>query len=299
MSNAGSNPFAPIYDLNFTPPKTTEMEVRRQIMADLRQLATLINSNTLHYFNLPPIFGSIIVGNGSNFVILPPGLDGQVLTVNHNAPDGIDWEFISQNSNLFSDDLRRVLEEMLITLYSVLGNIEALKIIQVDVNGSTVGIQPELNFIAGNGIAISGRNSGNKIDVTISSGGNGGTVTTVGNVEAVAMSPGVVVAVDPGGMGVRFANASDDTRNAWGVVIDTIFPSRAGPVVVDGVLTLSDWTAAIGSVSLTPDQIYWMDTTNGKLSATGPSVAGQIVQIVGYALNSQTLKVSIEQRIML
>lgn len=63
--------------------------------------------------------------------------------------------------------------------------------------------------------------------------------------------------------------------------------------VEDHHLTLADWTAVTGSVSLVPGRRYFLDTPTGRLTASAPSGAGVFVIRVGVALNAQTLKIQI------
>ncbi len=67
-----------------------------------------------------------------------------------------------------------------------------------------------------------------------------------------------------------------------------------------GKLTLSDWTAIIGTTSLTPGAIYYLDdATIGSLTTAAPTSVGSFVTKVGEAISSDTMEIEIEQKIRL
>lgn len=99
---------------------------------------------------------------------------------------------------------------------------------------------------------------------------------------------------------VDLANATDDTKNAIGFVSQATIPAgSSGYIQTSEVLTIADWTAIIGSASLTPGSIYFLDTTDGKMTTTAPATSGNITQVLGRAVSANDFLINIKERILL
>lgn len=108
---------------------------------------------------------------------------------------------------------------------------------------------------------------------------------------------GPVAAETPG---VVPAKATDMSRPAVGVAVSSASSGGTVTVRTGGTLTLSDWTAAIGSSTLTPRQVYYVDpAADGRFTATVPVAVGQSLQIVGVGVTTDTLGIQIGQPILL
>lgn len=92
---------------------------------------------------------------------------------------------------------------------------------------------------------------------------------------------------------------------------DTQAKSRvAGIAVVDsatgftstyaagGRVTLDDWTAAVGAVTLTPSSVYFLADTGG-ITDTAPTAVGKMVTEIGQAVEADTLELNIKRPILL
>lgn len=86
----------------------------------------------------------------------------------------------------------------------------------------------------------------------------------------------------------RFYLASANDGDFAGIFKSATASGATAVVISEGKLTLSDWSAALGSVSLTPRQLYFLSTT-GTIS-TAHSIAGYAVKI-GRGFSSQTMLV--------
>ena len=67
----------------------------------------------------------------------------------------------------------------------------------------------------------------------------------------------------------------------------------------EGSIEISDWTAITGSATLTPNAIYYLSTTAGRLTTAPPTTVGQVVQPVGIAVSSVKLELEVEDAILL
>jgi hypothetical protein len=117
---------------------------------------------------------------------------------------------------------------------------------------------------------------------------SGGTITR-----------GQPCAMHVSGTGVVLAGAASAGRLATGLAAETVANAVAGLVRTEGILELSDWTAAVGSAALTPGSEYWLSTTDGLLTSTAPTGTGEKVQRVGRALNQTQLDLQIGESILL
>ncbi len=83
----------------------------------------------------------------------------------------------------------------------------------------------------------------------------------------------------------------------------SIVTTEAGFIVSDGILvaTTTQWdTVTGGSGGLTAGSVYYLDpTTAGRITATGPTVAGKYVVRIGRAVSTIKLEISISQPILL
>lgn len=126
------------------------------------------------------------------------------------------------------------------------------------------------------------------------------SVTPIGfeaeNKSGTALSAGCVVAKHNSGSGAIKADASTPL-SAVGLVTTDRADTEVGTVQTDGVITLTDWTAVIGSVYLASNATYYLSTTAGMLTTTPPSGNGQIVQVIGRAMSPTILDISIASTI--
>jgi hypothetical protein len=117
------------------------------------------------------------------------------------------------------------------------------------------------------------------------------------NRDTTTIFRGQVVAIHP--TGIWRANASDDTRNAVGLMSEDTAVGAQNNVVTDEVFTVSDWTNVIGEETLEPGAIYFLDVVSGKMTTTAPTIPGQVAQQVGRAISSIALDIECEEAILL
>lgn len=122
---------------------------------------------------------------------------------------------------------------------------------------------------------------------------------TAENKDVVTINPGMAVAAHPSGTGVILAVNTMPARACAGLSQSTTAPTFADVFRVDETLTLTDWTDATGSPTLSPLGIYFLDSTPGMITLTAPTALGSIVQIVGQALSPDTLKIELQPPILL
>lgn len=109
------------------------------------------------------------------------------------------------------------------------------------------------------------------------------------NKDVVTIKKGQPVAIHSSGSGVVLAAATSLDTLAIGLATADIPAASIGPILTDGPLLVSDWTAAVGSVSLTAKKQYYLSATTGKLTINPPSSSTNVSQPVGKATDTQTL----------
>lgn len=122
---------------------------------------------------------------------------------------------------------------------------------------------------------------------------------TAENKDAGTLYAGMAAAVDASGVGVVKANATDNTKNAVGLMLATTTSTVSGEVITDGPLTLSDWSDATGATLLLAHTVYYLDVTGGMLTPTPPSTVGSVVQRIGTAVSTTTMEIEVAQSILL
>ena len=129
-------------------------------------------------------------------------------------------------------------------------------------------------------------------------GGGGGAaspVFTAINQDSVTLHPGQPVQVYSTGSGVTRAvgTAGHHTIGLVTVATDAGFQT---PYQTEGPLTLADWTAVTGTVTLAAKARYFLDpVTPGMLTLVPPvSGSGKILQGVAWSLSPDTLDIQIE-----
>ena len=123
------------------------------------------------------------------------------------------------------------------------------------------------------------------------------------NADTVTIARGQVVASSVlSGRMVR-ASAANNARNAIGLSVSSVNVGFSGDVQSVGIFVMSDWTSVIGTTHLTHGAKYFLSAIPGAggLSPTPPplSAAGQVVQLVGRAVNTTTLELCLSISIIL
>lgn len=121
------------------------------------------------------------------------------------------------------------------------------------------------------------------------------------NRAAVPIAAGSAVASHATGVGFVAAVASAGSGlHCVGVATQAIASGFAGTVQTGGVLTLPDWTAAVGSVLLAPRATYFLSAAvPGRLTAVPPAGVGELAQPVGYAIAPDSLMIELDYPIRL
>ena len=115
---------------------------------------------------------------------------------------------------------------------------------------------------------------------------------------AVAVGRGMVIATNLTGKGVlAIANSIAGVRIVG--LSEVTAPANVGITLTNSYLRLNDWSAAIGSVQLTPNTEYFLSAlTAGQLVATPPTAPGSYVMSIGVAVNQETLAIKIGHPIL-
>jgi hypothetical protein len=98
---------------------------------------------------------------------------------------------------------------------------------------------------------------------------------------------------------MKRASAANDAVNGIGLSVATVATDFSADVQSVGIFVMADWTAVIGTTSLTHGAEYFLSVTPGMLNATPPSAPGQVSQLIGKAVNATTLELLIGPAILL
>lgn len=130
---------------------------------------------------------------------------------------------------------------------------------------------------------------------TLSSASSEVDVVSKTNDNAGAITIGMPVYVKSNGNVDRAAANAAGTRRVLGLVKDnSIAAAATGFIQTDGVLSSADWTAVVGSTTLTAGSLYYLSTTAGQLTATAPTGAGNYVCQVGIAISTTEIEITVE-----
>lgn len=86
---------------------------------------------------------------------------------------------------------------------------------------------------------------------------------------------------------------------AVGVASANAISAAATDVLLEGIVTQSDWTNVIGSATLTTGSKYYLSATAGQLTLTPTDALNYVYQYIGIALSTTELFVQIEPPIIL
>lgn len=153
----------------------------------------------------------------------------------------------------------------------------AQKVVRIDA-GRLKEIEPNVTSAgAGDAGKLIALDAGGKIDSTLLPSGVGPETTSIVSSENLAAGDWVNVWNDGGTPKVRKADATTVGKEANGFVLAGVTAPAAAAVYTDGINNqVSGLTAGY----------YWLSTTPGAETATAPSAAGNIVQILGRALSA-------------
>lgn len=135
------------------------------------------------------------------------------------------------------------------------------------------------------------------LESQISSSGATGLGLYAENKDTVAIPRGGIVANHSSGVGIQRAVATSTSYPAIGLAAEAIAVGNVGEIQTEGLIESSDWSLVTGTVALAAKATYFLDSTSGKLTTTAPSTTGYIVQIVGVAVNTTTLDITIYEYI--
>lgn len=95
---------------------------------------------------------------------------------------------------------------------------------------------------------------------------------------------------------VNLADASSvNTADAIGLVLIGATVNETATILTEGSVNQADWTSVIGSASLSPGSLYFLDTTVGKMSVTAPNVDGQVVVKLGTAITTTKFDIEVNK----
>jgi len=91
-----------------------------------------------------------------------------------------------------------------------------------------------------------------------------------------------------------------NTAKVIGLLREDIAAGGTGMVQLDGILELPDWSAVVGSSTLTAGASYYLDPDNaGMLTVTPPTATGQYLVYIGKALSTTAINLDIARPIIL
>lgn len=110
------------------------------------------------------------------------------------------------------------------------------------------------------------------------------------NKDSVIAREGMAVTVHSSGVGFLLALGTGTAKIAVGLVRQDLGVGLAGWVQTSGLFQMSDWTFVTGTLNLAARARYYLHPTDkGKLTTTPPTGDGQILQLIGTAVNPTTL----------
>jgi hypothetical protein len=129
--------------------------------------------------------------------------------------------------------------------------------------------------------------------------GTGGVTPFSAEVEGSAISIGMALYIKPTTK-VSLAQANLGSTLADGIAYSAADSGHACQFITDGQITLTDWTAIVGTTLLTPGARYFLSPdTAGMLTTACPDTTGLNVQCLGKAMSTEILSVEIQSPILL
>jgi hypothetical protein len=123
---------------------------------------------------------------------------------------------------------------------------------------------------------------------------------TAENVTGGIIYPGMAVAVAPSGVGIVLAGNGALITQAIGLAVSEAGAGFATAVQSDGIMALSDWSRATGSIYLDPTTLYVLDTAGRWMpKAFATTAVGSIYQVIGRPVSDTLLQISIGAAILL
>lgn len=125
-------------------------------------------------------------------------------------------------------------------------------------------------------------------------GGGGASVAPyfeAENVTGSAIKAGQLVWMSS--TGARLADATTATKPVVGIAVLDVSPTMSGKYQYEGNLTLSNWTDAAGTSTLTTGSYYYLSDVAGKMQISPPTGNGRSFQQVGFAVAPNTLAINI------
>lgn len=93
---------------------------------------------------------------------------------------------------------------------------------------------------------------------------------------------------------IELADATDNTKQCVGFASELIADTASGVIQTNDTINLADWTTILGSATLTPGTVYFLDSTAGQIVAdVSTFVAGNVVQKVGVAVSTTDLLIQL------
>ena len=120
-----------------------------------------------------------------------------------------------------------------------------------------------------------------KLDTTTLPAGIGADTALLTASENLAAGDVINVYEDTGAFKVRKADASTAGKHADGFVLNGVTAGNPATVYFEGTI--------VGLSGVTPGQLFLSATTPGGFSATPPSGAGKISQIIGIGVSSTSI----------
>lgn len=214
--------------------------------------------------------------------------DGTAKTLKSTSDDRIDFQISDQHSA----EIQAV--EAYLKAYVDLLRLYGTPNTILGVNHLGTGLEYK-QLVAGSNVTIS--HSAGAITFSAVGGGGSGDVPYTGEADVdINIGQPVYVKVNTH---IDLAKAdSAATMFVAGLVSASASATFSGSYLSDGRIIQADWTAIIGTASLTPGAVYYLDNvTAGMLTAVAPTTG--FVISVGQAKNTTTLDIEISEPIKL
>ena len=95
---------------------------------------------------------------------------------------------------------------------------------------------------------------------------------------------------------VNLASATGPTKSRTvGLITQAASVSDATIVQTDGSVDIANWTAVIGTASLTPGSVYFLHTADGQMRTTPPTGDGDVVVTMGIAVTTTKFDIEVNE----
>jgi hypothetical protein len=228
------------------------------------------------------------------------GIDGKNGIDGENGVDGIDGKTPIKGVDYFDGKNAEPIEVKIIDEANGVISINGVEIKLPKGPRGPVGKAPLVRRpIAGMGGGLSGGSPGLKGDPGERGADGSGIAPLSAEVEGTAIQIGQPLYIKPTTK-VSLAQADAGSTLAAGLAYSAAETGHSCQYLVNGQITMSNWTAVCGTTLLTPGARYFLSPdTAGMMTTVCPNSTGDTVQCLGIATSTENFTVDIQPSILL